>query len=188
MPQAPDSAYKDCTGVNFVPGDGVSTSLVLGYGTNPTLFTDDNTDYDYIVCYETVNNTDIIRSRWFILEADRTREQQYNYTLRRDVIADNLDDVKNAPMYIEKGYIKDTKDPLLFNKEALQLNQIKQYEVPLMDETKTGWVVGYIPNNWSGATVEPKVIIPANADFTVAGISNWTYYYCCDMNPNWKPV
>ena len=54
----------------------------------------------------------------------------------------------------------------------MAVNQIKQYEVALQDETKTGWIVGYIPNNWAGATVEPKVIVPANADYTVAGLKD----------------
>ena len=60
---------------------------------------------------------------------------------------DNLDSVLEAPIYLEKGYIKDTTNPLLYNKESLSVNQIKQYEVPLKDETKCGWIVGYIPNN-----------------------------------------
>lgn len=182
-----DAAYKDCTDINFVPGDGVTTSLVLGFGTNPATIFSSGNDYDYLVCYETVDNTDIIRNRWFILEHHRTRDQQYELILRRDVIADKLDDVINAPIYLEKGYINNTNNPLLYNKETMTVNQIKQYEVALQDETKTGWIVGYIPNNWPGATVQPKVIVPANADYTVAGLANWDYYKYCTIAPNYKP-
>lgn len=179
--------------VNFNPNDGVVTKLILGKGdftsgeslTNPV-------QPDYLVVFNTALTeppySDIqIISRWFIVESVRTRGGQYQLTLKRDVIVDNLDSVKNSPMYIEKGYIKDVTNPLLYNSEALKVNQIKQYEAPLQDETKTGWIVGYIPNNWAGATVEPKVIVPAQADYTVAGITNWSYYKYCTIAPNYKP-
>lgn len=179
-----DSNYADCSNINFVPGDGIVTSLVLGYGSNPEgLFTGTKVGYDYLVLYEDTT----ILSRWFIVETVRTRKGQNELKLRRDVIADKLDDVINAPIYLEKGYINNTNNPLLYNKEAMAVNQIKQYEVALQDETKTGWIVGYIPNNWNGATVEPKVIVPANADFTVEGLANWDYYKYCTIAPNYKP-
>lgn len=177
--------------INFNPNDGISTKIVLGKG---NYFLPENSDIepDYAVLYETqlteppyIDLT--IKSRWFVLECSRTRGGQYELLLRRDVIADNLDDVINAPIYLEKGYINNTNNPLLYNKEAMAVNQIKQYEVALQDETKTGWIVGYIPNNWTGATVEPKVIVPANADYTVAGLSNWNYYKYCTIAPNYKP-
>ena len=105
----------------------------------------------------------------------RTRGGQWDMTLKRDVLADNFNAVLDADTFIEKGYISDTTNPLLYNKESLNVNQIKQYEVPLMDETKCGWIVGYIPNNWAGATVTKDVAIPVQADITVAGLNNWEY-------------
>lgn len=180
--------------INFNPNDGIYTKVILGKGdyllpesiTRPI-------QPDYAILYKTeLENPPYadaqIVSRWFVIEAVRTRKGQYELTLKRDVIADNYGDVVSAPIYLEKGYINDVTNPLLYNKESLEVNQIKQYEVPIQDETKTGWVVGYIPNTWAGTTVEPKVIIPANADITVAGIANWEYYYCCDLNPSWKPI
>ena len=185
--------YAECENINFVPGDGITTSLVLGYGANPAAIFNNGANYDYLVVEDVEDDdeqhtiTRTVNSRWFILEQHRTREKQYELILRRDVIADNLDDVINAPIYLEKGYINNTNNPLLYNKEAIAVNQIKQYEVALQDETKTGWIVGYIPNNWQGATVEPKVIVPANADYTVAGLANWDYYKYCTIAPNYKP-
>ena len=44
--------------------------------------------------------------------------------------------------------INDTDSALLFNKESMTYNQIKTDEIPLMDETGCGWVVGYVPKNF----------------------------------------
>lgn len=59
-------------------------------------------------------------------------------TLKRDVIADNYNDVVDSPIYLEKGFINDVNDPLLYNSESMNLNQIKQLEIPLKDETQSG--------------------------------------------------
>ena len=56
-----DSNYKEVSNVNFNPGDGVSTSLVLGLGQNGSLFEGD--EFDYLVAYETVDDVTYIRSR-----------------------------------------------------------------------------------------------------------------------------
>lgn len=131
-----DSHYRVASNINFNPGDGVNTSLILGLGQNGTLF--DVDEFDYLVAYEVVNDTSVIRSRWFVLEQDRQRSGQYELTLKRDVLADNYEDVINSPIFLEKGYIDDVNDPLLYNSESMNLNQIKQLEIPLKDETKSG--------------------------------------------------
>ena len=179
--------------INFNPNDGVFTQVVLGKG-DYLLPEDENRPIqpDYAILYKTeLENPPYVDakiiSRWFIIEAVRTRSGQYQLTLKRDVLVDNYSDLIDAPIYLEKGYIKNVSNPLLYNKEGLALNQIKKYEVALQDETKIGWIIGYIPNNWNGATVEPKVIIPANADITVEGITNWVYYKYCTTAPNYKP-
>ena len=56
-----DSNYRVASNVNFNPGDGVSTSLVLGLGQNGSLF--EGEEFDYLVAYETVDNVTYIRSR-----------------------------------------------------------------------------------------------------------------------------
>ena len=174
--KAADADYKEASNINFNPGDGVNTSLVLGLGQNGSLFEGD--EFDYLVAYEVVDNINVIRGRWFILEQDRKRGGQYELTLKRDVLADNYIDVVNSPMFIEKGYIDDVNDPLLYNSESMNLNQIKQLEMPLKDETKSGWVVGYIPSDAFPKIepqydrVEKKVTIPMSADITVDGLSS----------------
>ena len=179
--------------INFNPNDGVFTQVILGKG--DYLLPESATrpiQPDYAVLYKTeLENPPYIDakiiSRWFIIEAVRTRSGQYQLTLKRDVLVDNYSDVVSAPIYLEKGYINNINNPLLYNKEGLALNQIKQYEIPLKDETESGWIVGYIPQNWAGETIQPKAIVPANADITVAGLSNWSYYKYCTLNPSYKP-
>ena len=185
-----DAHYRVASNINFNPGDGVNTSLVLGLGQNGTLF--DVEEFDYLVAYEIVDNITKIDSRWFILEQDRKRSGQYELTLKRDVIADNYNDVVDSPIYLEKGFINDVNDPLLYNSESMNLNQIKQLEIPLKDETQSGWVVGYIPSDAFPKVepaydrVEKKVTIPMSADITVNGLSSWSYWKYCSANPNYK--
>ena len=185
-----DANYKEASNINFNPGDGVNTSLVLGLGQNGSIF--DGDEFDYLVAYEVVDNVNVINSRWFIMEQDRQRSGQYELTLKRDVLADNYIDVVNSPIFLEKGFINDVNDPLLYNSESMSVNQIKQLEIPLMDETKSGWVVGYIPSD-AFPKVEPEydrveknVTIPMSADITVNGLSNWSYWQYCSSNPNYK--
>ena len=185
-----DAHYRVASNINFNPGDGINTSLILGLGQNGTLF--DVEEFDYLVAYEVVDNITKIDSRWFILEQDRKRSGQYELTLKRDVIADNYINVVDSPIFLEKGYINDVNDPLLYNSESMNLNQIKQLEIPLKDETQSGWVVGYIPSDAFPKVepaydrVEKKVTIPMSADITVNGLSSWNYWQYCSANPNYK--
>lgn len=188
--KAADANYKEVSNINFNPGDGVNTSLVLGLGQNGSIF--EGEDFDYLVEYETIGDIDYIRGRWFIIEQDRKRGGQYELTLRKDVIADNYLDVVNSPIFLEKGYIDDVNDPLLYNSESMSLNQIKQSEIPLKDETQCGWVVGYIPSDAFPKVepeydrVEKKVTVPMEADINVKGLSSWDYWKYCSANPNYK--
>lgn len=188
--KAADAAYKEASNINFNPGDGINTSLVLGLGQNGSLF--EGEEFDYLVAYEVVGNDNVINSRWFIVEQDRQRAGQYELTLKRDVLADNYTDVINSPIFLEKGFINDVNDPLLYNSESMNLNQIKQFEVPLKDETECGWVVGYIPSDAFPKVepaydrVEKKVTIPMSADITVDGLNNWNYWTYCSNNPSYK--
>ena len=189
--KATDTNYKEVANINFNPGDGVATSIVLGLGQTGTIFTG-NDEFDYLVAYETVNNIPKIDSRWFILEQDRKRGGQYELTLKRDVLADNYNDVINSPIFLEKGFINDVNDPLLYNSESMNVNQIKQSEIPLKDETKSGWVVGYIPSDAfpkeepAYDKVEKVVTVPMAANITVNGLSNWNYWNYCSNNSNYK--
>ena len=183
-------AFTVIRGVNFNPADGVTTTLVLGKG--ESLLTDLDA-YDYILVADStiVIGHDNIISRWFIIDRDRTRDGQYSFTLKRDVIVDNLDVVKNSITFVEKATLASTTDPLLYNNENMTYNQIKQSETLLKDSTGCGWVVGYIPQDaFIGGEEHPigkiskDVPIQTTPDYTVNGLTSWSYYDLTQLSAN----
>lgn len=155
--------------VNFNPNDGVDTELLIGKGDWA-----DGTIPDYLISY----NSDSDFSRWFVIEASRTRAGQYKLTLHRDVVIDYYNDVINAPCYIEKATVQSTS-PFIYNNEDIKFNQIKQSETLLKDETNCPWLVGYFArtNGGSTTTISGSFASSLPADITLAGdISTWQYY------------
>lgn len=165
------------TGIGFNPNDGITAEQTINW--DPT-----NGNGNYLLVID--NATGEIASRWFIMEAARTRAGQYQLMLRRDLMADFYDDYINAPCFIEKATLS-AANPLLFNRENMTYNQIKQSEHLLKDETKSAWIVGYIPRDSFPSGTSLNLQTPAtsdSADITVAGIANWEYYrYCENLNP-----
>lgn len=156
--------------VDFKPGNGVDTEIILPTTTYPYFGAG-----NYLIAAEE-NGT--INSRWFIMDIIRTRVNQYRVTLHRDLIADYYVDVVNATCFVEKATLQ-VNDPFIFNSEQMTFNKIKRSEILLMDETKSAWVVGFIPNDWTGATVKGKYTITTNdmpVNYTVDGINTWNYY------------
>lgn len=121
------------TNTNFNPSDGVITSHILGT-------TGYNGKGDYLIETDSANN---ILSRWFIVDADRTKTGQYQVVLKRDVIVDNYTTVTTAPCFIKKAMV-DYTNPLILNSEGMTYNQIKKEEVLLKDKSNTPWIVGYL--------------------------------------------
>lgn len=171
-------AYLEFANVNFNPNDGIATELVIGGPTqkdndSPIAWEFDGSP-DYLICYDTGDNETFIRSRWFVIEADRTRSGQYKLILRRDVIADNLDTVLSATTYIEKGEIP-VGNNLLFNKEGMLFNQIKQQEEQLRDASNCAWLVAYISKGWANDDILINYN-PAEQNFedvSAANITAW---------------
>ena len=158
------------TDTNFIPGNGISTKHIINYGWSL------NDNPDYVVVTDSLNN---ILSRWFVIDADRTRAGQYSLTLKRDILADEIDNILEAPAFITKATLDDT-DPMIFNDEAIRVNQILDSEVLLKDETGVPWIVAYLPKHdqvvkdaqgnvisWEGQTVSSLSSTP-NANFTAA--------------------
>jgi hypothetical protein len=88
-----------------------------------------------------------IISRWYIMDCVRKGSEVYEVTLRRDVVAESIKDgtsvfARSAPVYVERGML-DEGNPLIFNDEGLNVNQIKVSEDLIQDEYKTAWLVGY---------------------------------------------
>lgn len=142
------SSYVDYPSINFNPNDGIVTELVIGSENQKEnslpLAWEDNGTPDYCVCYEMQENTPVIKSRWYILESERTRLGQYRLALKRDVLAEHFDSIMTAPCFVEKGFVNDVNSPFLYNKESMTYNQIKQKETLLKDNTGCGWIVGYV--------------------------------------------
>lgn len=155
--------------VNFIPGDGVTTTQVF------------NTDLgqvpDYCVVADDNGNLD---SRWFVIEFTRTRNGQYKASLYRDTVADSHEELLHTPMFIEKACVPPT-NPLVFNDEQITTNQIKQKEQLLTDNSGCPWIVGYYArtNNageittLSGTAITMKNLVP---DISVSGLNNWVPY------------
>lgn len=135
-------------GVDFKPGDGVNTELILNIPTN-------HSNIDYLLAVE--DGMETINSRWFILDCTRTRNGQYKLSLYRDTLYDYKAEIANSTAYIKRGWITDINNPLLLNQEDFQTNQVKMKESLLnanSDNVKTGpWIVGYLSKNAEGGKV-----------------------------------
>lgn len=154
-------------GVNFNPNDGVNTVQVINWNTEQLP--------NYIVC---VDNSGNIHSRWFVLDAPRLRNGQYNLALRRDLFVDYYDPIITAPCFIEKATVDDS-DPAIYNSENMTFNQIKTSETLLKDRTNCPWVVGY----FARTTGEKTTTLSGNtiSEFPVdialrTSIEDWEYY------------
>ena len=159
--------------VNFNPNDGVDTEQIINWsGDTP----------DYVVC---VNEQSQIDSRWFVIEASRTRGLQYLLKLKRDVIADNLASFMQSTAFIKRGYVPNT-NPLIFNSEGNSFNQIKQGETLLSNNLNTPWIVLYFSRYHTGEngdkeynTFEGEFIdeaSPSNTDYELDSLEDYKYY------------
>ena len=104
----------------FDYADGVNTSHVLPYkGETP--------DYA-IVTEEDESGIEEIKYRWFVVESSYIRGGKYRVSLRRDLIADNLEEVLDAPCMVEKGYINDdqgNRQVTLLNRRTVNLKNVR---------------------------------------------------------------
>ena len=167
------AAYSIVSNFNFNPNDAVRTTVVLGKGDLAGFFDFEKTNTaDYLVCYTTTteNNvtTEAIDSRWFITEVVRTRAGQYEISLKRDSIADNLSSLYQAPAFIKKGTVSD-ENPLIVNSEGVSVNQIKNDEILLKDNTGSAWIVGYMAKNAPSTAISTQI---PTADVTAETIES----------------
>lgn len=122
-----------------------------------------------------LNETDdSIASRWFIVEWDKVRGNQYHALLRRDLLADNYEAITTAPAFIEKGYVG-PEDSAIFNKEDITVNQIKTRETLLKDDSGTAWIVGYLAQDHQALSNKSFTLNP-EVDVTISGNhTDWEY-------------
>ena len=172
------SAFYTYQSINFVPADGVTTSLVIDTSTLASM------NYDYLIVSHTSSGSEVIDSRWFIMDENRLRNGQYKIGLRRDVIIDNYSVVMSAPIFLEKGYVGTTTDALLYNSESMTYNQIKESEKLITDSTECAWVVGYIPQDafQLPTTISKDIPTTPTPDITVSSLSSWSYWDAVSTN------
>lgn len=151
---------------NWNPNDGVNARQIINWS---------NEMPDYMLVVDEDGNID---SRWFVIEAARTRAMQLELTLRRDVVADYYDSIVTAPCFIEKATPQSIRDPAIYNSENMRFNQIKTGETLLWDETACPWIVGYIPRDSfeTDTTVSINAQLGGSQDITVTNLSDYAYY------------
>lgn len=141
--------------VNYAPNDNVSTELIM----NDCPF-----EPDYLL----ILNSDLdIVARWFVVHSTITRNGQRKFELRRDLIFDFKEELKDSPMFVQKGYLRDS-DAFIVNDEGMSFNQIKSDELLLKDRTNSAWIVGYIAKNAAASDVSIQV---ADEDFEYVSFS-----------------
>lgn len=159
-----NNSYDNLDGkdFNFVPNDGITTTQIINYDLAQNGWLP---DYLLIIGDQvTLQNQsyNLVKSRWYIVECIRTREGQYRLSLRRDVIVEHWNEIYTAPIFVEKANLK-PDDPLIFNSEGTNFNQIKKAEYLLKDETNMAWIVGYIARN---AEINVNKTIEVATDYT----------------------
>lgn len=149
--------------VSFNPNDGVTTSQVVNF---------DASKYDYLL----VANNDGIQSRWFIIEAQRNRTGQYTLQLQRDIVADHFDEIKDSPVFIEKGTVG-INDSAIFIPEDMSVNEIKTKETLLKDDTESAWIALYFAQGLT-EDIQGSITLKGDADIdlTTTAHTSWQYY------------
>lgn len=130
------------------------------------------------------DENNLIVSRWFVIDGVYNRGNQYTLSLERDTIADYYWELMNLPMYIQRGTIRDINDPSIYIKQG-NFNQIKKKEIPLRDDTRVPWVIGYINKETPETVISTSFADVGDAYVEVDGITNWEHYnktYTWDIN------
>jgi hypothetical protein len=163
--------------LNFNPNDHVYTTHVINWeGEIP----------DYLLVLDWI--TKEIQGRWYVIDAKRNRANQWTLSLYRDLLADYLDEVASSTVFVEKAMLS-AQDPMLYNRENMTVNQIRQSATKLADDTGIPWVVGYIPEDSfeEAATITKSTASPETPTVTVSGIESWPLYeYVYEEDPGFE--
>ena len=167
--------YDLVTNANFDYKDGVTASVTYNIGT-VTRGEEDTPNYALVV--DSLSN---VLSRWYIVDGMKTRKGQYVLTLLRDGIADYFNEIKSAPIYLEKGTLSTSNKPFIYNLEDIEFNQIKTSETLLKDRTQCPWIVGFMAQKQPEGTSEPFTTTVATnmmgqPDVTYSSMANYPYW------------
>ena len=146
---------------NFEFKDGINSELIVNQA-----FVDGEPDY-VLIAERNEDGTNGDFSRWFIIDSDKIRGNQYKFTVRRDIAVDHNNLLLNSTYFIERGWVNNSSD-LIFNDEGQKYSQIKKSQLELRDETYGPWIIGYIPRKVNG---EPGSSGYSNVDRTIKGVA-----------------
>lgn len=153
--------------VSFDIKDGVTTEQIINYNAN-------GDDYALLV-NETVEGgvaTKTILSRWYISEAVRQRTGQFMLSLRRDVIVDNYEGLKGAPIFVQKGKLNQ-EDNMICNDEGFIVNRVKVGEKLLkQSNNNSAWLIGYVDKGALGLNSISVTPEGASSGISVATIAS----------------
>ena len=167
--------YDLVTNANFDYKDGVTANVTYNIGT-VTRGDEDTPNYALVV-----DSSSNILSRWYIVDGMKTRKGQYVLTLLRDGIADYFNEIKSAPIYLEKGTLSTSNKPFIYNLEDIEFNQIKTSETLLKDRTQCPWIVGFMaqkqPEGSSDAfTTTVSTNMMGQPDVTYSSMADYPYW------------
>lgn len=136
-----DYVVGEVENVNFNPDDGVNTTHTVNISDTIQI------DYVLITKINPASLNEVIDSRWFVTDRKQTRRGQSVLTLRRDVAVDYDKALREAKVYLDRGYVN-ANSPLIYNSEGNSYNQIKTSETLLKDKSNTPWLVAYLAQNF----------------------------------------
>lgn len=168
---------KSFANINFIFNDGVNTTQILNY--NPS-----DKNINYCIVEDLDNNSEL--SRWFVMHSIRTRKGQYQISLHRDLIADNLKLAVYSTSYILKGYTQ-YGNSAFYSDEQIDTSQILKKREYLIDKSGCSWLVAYVkphnysydgetggtddPNKWESTTVK-SLANSFNSDYTFSSLDD----------------
>lgn len=122
-----------------------------------------------------------VKQSWFVLEGDETRKGQFNFSLRRDLVSDDMTAVRTSISNIERCTLT-SDNPLIYNHEPFYFNQVKKDEIFLYDRTACPWIVGYLSASKSDGSLPDPIgdtfALSKNYDISMASINHdeWEYF------------
>ena len=151
---------------------------------NDGVYTEQDFEYEYDVGkvfpdYMIAAVGSEIESRWFVLDGTRLSNGMYHMSLKRDIIADEIDKILDSPMYVQRALLPEN-NTLIYNGENISVNQIKTSETPIKDETKVPWLVGYLNRSYTGGEFKGDLKITPVREY--ANLQEFEYH---DYIDNW---
>ena len=122
--------------------------------------------------------------KWFVTDCVRTRKGQYNIKLHRDIVSDSLRGLSTGVFSVDRCKLS-SDNPLIFNKEGFEYNQIKKDEYLISDRTNTPWIVGYIAEN---ANSSHSISFAEDYDIDLRNTSFANWQYATKLGTNYGPA